>query len=174
MAVDRKLGDSTVDGLHRGLWECYVPVSFFYFLIRYFLHLHFKFYPKCPLYPPPALLPNPHTPASWPWHFPILGHMIFARPRASPPIDDRNPDIIAYASKILLTAPWYSNLLWCYASSWKIQKWMLTVIYWMKHRAPNEEVRESTQGAKGVCNYQQYELTSTPPRTVLPVSSYYE
>jgi hypothetical protein len=36
----------------------------------------------------------------------------------------------------------------------KIQKWMLTVIYWMEHRipTPNEGARESTQGAKGVCN----------------------
>jgi hypothetical protein len=33
-----------------------------------------------------------------------------------------------------------------------IQKWMLTVIYWMEHRAPNEGARESTQGAEGVCN----------------------
>ena len=29
---------------------------------------------------------------------------------------------------------------------------MLTVIYWMEHRAPNEGARESTQGAEGVCN----------------------
>jgi hypothetical protein len=33
------------------------------------------------------LLPNPPTPTSWPWHSPILEHRIFARPRASPPID---------------------------------------------------------------------------------------
>jgi hypothetical protein len=33
------------------------------------------------------LLPNPPTPTSWPCHFPVLGHMNFARPRASPPID---------------------------------------------------------------------------------------
>jgi hypothetical protein len=32
--------------------------------IRYFLHLHFKCYPKSPLYSPPALLPNPPTPTS--------------------------------------------------------------------------------------------------------------
>ena len=38
--------------------------------------------PKPP-YPPPALLPNPPTPASWPWHSPVLGHIIFTRPRAS-------------------------------------------------------------------------------------------
>jgi hypothetical protein len=53
---------------------------------RYFPHLHFKCYPESPLYSPPALLPNPPTPASWPWHSSILGHMIFARPRAFPPI----------------------------------------------------------------------------------------
>jgi hypothetical protein len=28
-----------------------------------------------------------------------------------------NPDTIAYASKILLTGPWYSYLLWGYASA---------------------------------------------------------
>jgi hypothetical protein len=60
-----------------------------FFFIRYFLHLHFKCYPQSPLYPPPTLLPNPPTPASWPWHSPVLGRMIFARPRASPPIDGR-------------------------------------------------------------------------------------
>jgi hypothetical protein len=30
--------------------------------------------------------------------------------------------------------------------------WMLTVSYWMDHRTPNGGARESTQGAKGVCN----------------------
>ena len=34
-----------------------------------------------------ALLPNPPTPASWPWYSPVLGHIIFARPRTSPPSD---------------------------------------------------------------------------------------
>ena len=42
--------------------------------------------PKPPI-PSPALLPNSPTPASWPWHSPVLGHMIFTRLRASPPID---------------------------------------------------------------------------------------
>jgi hypothetical protein len=32
------------------------------------------------------------------------------------------------------------------------RKWMLTVSYWMGHRAPNGGARESTQGAKGICN----------------------
>jgi hypothetical protein len=36
----------------------------------------------------PTLLPKPPTPASWPWHSPVLGHMIFEIPRASPPNDE--------------------------------------------------------------------------------------
>jgi hypothetical protein len=63
-----------------------------------------------------------------------------------------NTDTIAYASKILLKGRWYSCLLWGYASAWQIQKWMLTVSYWMEHRAPNGGAREITQGAEGVCN----------------------
>jgi hypothetical protein len=60
------------------------PFFFFlsFYFIRYFLHLHFKCYPKSSLYPPPsALLPYPPTPTSWPWHSPVLGHIKFARPR---------------------------------------------------------------------------------------------
>ena len=56
----------------------------FYFFIRYFLHLHFKCYPERPLYPPTDLLPT--HPLLLPG--PVLGHIIFLRPRASPPIDD--------------------------------------------------------------------------------------
>jgi hypothetical protein len=67
--------------------KCILNLHFLVIFIRYFLHLHFKCYPESPLYPPPALLPNPPTPASWPWHFPVLGHIIFTRPRASPPSD---------------------------------------------------------------------------------------
>ena len=57
--------------------------------IRYFLHLHFKCYPQSTLYPPPTLVPNTPTPASWSWHSSVLGHIIFSRPRASPPNDGR-------------------------------------------------------------------------------------
>ena len=66
-----------------------------FFFIRYFLHLHFKCYPKSPLYPPPALLPYLPTPTSWPWHSPVLGHIIFTRPRAFHPIDGQNKIIVA-------------------------------------------------------------------------------
>jgi hypothetical protein len=41
------------------------------------------------LIPSPALLPYPPTHLPWPWRSPVLGHIIFARPRASPPNDGR-------------------------------------------------------------------------------------
>ena len=63
-----------------------------------------------------------------------------------------NPDTIAQCQKDLLKGPCYSCLIWGYASAWEIQKWMLTVIYRMEHRAPSGGARESTQGAEGVCN----------------------
>jgi hypothetical protein len=59
----------------------YIDTSFFFFhlnvsmmfnlfFIRYFLHLHFKYYPEGPLYPPPALAPplpllGPGVPLYW-------------------------------------------------------------------------------------------------------------
>ena len=74
-------------GISPLLLQGYLLLVFFNNFFRYFLHLHVKCYPESPLYPPLSLLPNPPTPASRPWHSPVLGHMIFARPRASPPID---------------------------------------------------------------------------------------
>ena len=59
---------------------------FLLFFIRYFLHLHFKCYSSIA---PTALHPNRPTPTSWPGHSPVQGKIIFARPRASPPIDGR-------------------------------------------------------------------------------------
>ena len=40
-------------------------------------------------YPLPRLhlLPNPSTPASWPWNSLVLGNRIFTRPKVSPAID---------------------------------------------------------------------------------------
>jgi hypothetical protein len=107
------------------------------FFISYFLHLHFKCYTQSPLYPLPPLLPNPITPASWPWHSPVVRHMIFTR--ASPPIDGQLGHPLLHMQ--------LETQLWG-----QIQKWMLTVLYWMEHRALNEGAGESTQGAKGVCN----------------------
>jgi hypothetical protein len=74
--------------------------SFFFnfnsIFIRYFLHLQFKCYSKSSLYPPPALLHNPPTPTSWLWHSPVLGHIVFARPRASPPNDGRTGHLLLH------------------------------------------------------------------------------
>jgi hypothetical protein len=42
--------------------------------------------PKPPI-PFPHSAPQPTNSTSRPWHSPVLGHMIIARPRASPPID---------------------------------------------------------------------------------------
>jgi hypothetical protein len=83
------------------IWVCQISTinktiarnfGYFHFLnnffIRVFLHLHFKCYPEISLYPLLALLPNPPTPTSWPWRSPVLEHIIFERPRASPPNDD--------------------------------------------------------------------------------------
>jgi hypothetical protein len=63
--------------------------------------------------------------------------------------------IISHQSQMLLHMP--ARFCWKdpdigYASAWQIQKWMLTVFYWMEHRAPNGGTRESTQGAEGVCS----------------------
>jgi hypothetical protein len=56
--------------------------SFPLFFIRYFLYIHFKCYPESFLYPPPAVLPYPLTPTSWPWHSPVLEHIKSAIPRS--------------------------------------------------------------------------------------------
>jgi hypothetical protein len=69
---------------------------FFFFTIYFFIYISnvisFPGFPsKNPLFPspPPPLLTNPPTPASWLWRSPVLGHIKFAIPRASPPIDGR-------------------------------------------------------------------------------------
>jgi hypothetical protein len=49
---------------------------------------------------------------------------------------------------------WFDNFLSQSLKSnmLQTQKWMLTVSYWMDHRAPNGGARERTQGAEGICN----------------------
>jgi hypothetical protein len=75
------------EGIKKEIKDFSFLFLFNFIFIRCFLHLHFKCYPQSSLYIPPALLPSPPTPNSWPWHSPVLGHMIFVRPRASPPND---------------------------------------------------------------------------------------
>jgi hypothetical protein len=64
---------------------CNLLVTFLFLLDIFFIYIS----NAIPSPPHPALLPNPPTPASWSWHSPVLGHMIFKRPRPSPPIDGR-------------------------------------------------------------------------------------
>ena len=78
-------------------------------------------------------------------------HPETAPPRDPSHIQPSNPDTIVDVNKSLLTGAWYSYLLKESASAWQIQKWMLTAIHWTEHRVPSERVRESTQGAEGVC-----------------------
>jgi hypothetical protein len=42
-----------------------------------------------PLILPPFPVPLPTHSTSWPWHSTVLGYIIFARPRVSPPNDGR-------------------------------------------------------------------------------------
>jgi hypothetical protein len=37
-------------------------------------------------------------------------------------------------------------------NQYSVSKIFSSVSYWMDHRAPNGGARESTQGAKGICN----------------------
>jgi hypothetical protein len=63
------------------------PVFLRHFLLDIFFIYISNAIPKATYTHPPALLPNSPIPTSWPWHSPVVGHMIFAIPRASPPID---------------------------------------------------------------------------------------
>jgi hypothetical protein len=97
------------------LFFIFLPDIFF---IRYFLYLHLKCYSFSwfPLRKPPIpsslpLLPNPPTPASWPWHSSILGHRNATGPRAVPPIDDRLVHLLLY----MQLEPW---LLPCAVFGW--------------------------------------------------------
>jgi hypothetical protein len=93
------------------------------------------------------------NPANWTYYTPLISTSLVSCCfqegwRSTPGVDKR----VHNASKILLKGPWYSCLEWDYASAWQIQKWMLTVIYRMEHRAPNGGATENTQEAEGVCN----------------------
>jgi hypothetical protein len=112
------------------------PEAHIFFFITYFPQLHFQCYPKSTPYPPPPLL-YPSIP-------------IFLA------LED--PDIAVSCATMLGSSKHRSG---CSQSAigWitglpmeELEKWMLTVNYWMDHRAPNGGARESIQGAKEICN----------------------
>jgi hypothetical protein len=95
-----KYGTMTLS--HALLCLCLLPLCYyFYFLFSSFLKIFFNFLldiffiynsnaiPKVPYTLPPTLLSNSPTSTSWRWYSPVLGHIIFIRPRASPLNDGR-------------------------------------------------------------------------------------
>jgi hypothetical protein len=61
---------------------------YFYFLLDIIFIYISNAISKIPYTLPRPCFPN-HTPASWPWHSPVLGHIIFIKPSTSPPSDGR-------------------------------------------------------------------------------------
>jgi hypothetical protein len=101
-------------------WLC-----FFFIIIRYCLHLHFKCYALSwfPLWKPPIphplpLLTNPPTPATLSWHSPTLGHWALTGPRASPPTDDQQDYPLLHMS----LEPWSPQ---CIHFGWSFSPWEL-------------------------------------------------
>ena len=71
-------------------------------------------------YPLPfPLLTNPHTPASWPWHFPSLGHGAFTEPT--------RPSSATYAAGAMSPPP-YVFFGWWF-SPWKLWGGALISLY---------------------------------------------
>jgi hypothetical protein len=93
------------------------------------------------------------------WTIQRLSH-----PGIHPIVRHQTQTLMHNARKILLRGLCYSCFVWGYASAWQIQKWMLTVFYWMEHRAPNggAKVPKELKGSATIQVEQQYELTSTP------------
>ena len=80
---------------------------------------------KTPIPSPLLLFTNLPTPASWPWHFPILGLRDITWPRASPPIDDR----LGHPLLHMQLEPWVSP---CVLFGWWFSPWELWG-YWSVH-----------------------------------------
>ena len=59
---------------HAAVW-----VSFYYYIFSSFTFQMLSQRSLCPHPQASTLLPNPPTPASWPWHSPVLGNIKFAR-----------------------------------------------------------------------------------------------
>jgi hypothetical protein len=83
------------------------------------------FSPKIPSSYPLTLLPNPPTPASWPWHSPTRRHRAFTGPRASPPIDVR----LGHPLLHIQLEPWVPP---CVLFGWWFSPWELWG-YWLVH-----------------------------------------
>jgi hypothetical protein len=114
-------------------------IFFLFFFIRYFIHLHFKCYPKSPLYPPLTLLSNPSSPTSWPWHSPILWQiqkwmltvinwklyfLMFPYPLQTPPTMGQGGT--GQYSALCLHRPWAMSW-WCCVTKKFLERWNIHV-----------------------------------------------
>jgi hypothetical protein len=84
-------------------------LSFLFFLLDIFF-----------IYISNAILKVPYIltpPCSWPWHSPLLGHIIFARPRASPPNDSRLGHPLLHIQLETQTRGWGGVLVSSYCCS---------------------------------------------------------
>jgi hypothetical protein len=69
-----------------GMALLYFILEQYFYECKFLLDIFFIYISNAILkvpYTPTTLLPNSLTPASWPWHSHVLGHIKFARPRAS-------------------------------------------------------------------------------------------
>jgi hypothetical protein len=111
----------------RDIWlQGFLFLCFFYFYIFFTFQFFFIFLldffiyntngiPKSLIPSPPTLFSHPPTPASWPCYYPVLGHLIFARPRASPPNDDQLGHLLLHIH-LETRAPGVLVSSYCYSS----------------------------------------------------------
>jgi hypothetical protein len=102
-----------------------------FFLVGYFIYLHFKMLSPFPISPSQTSYPthyplllwgcspsHPPTLTTPPCHLPTLGHRAFRGPRASPPIDDRQGHPLIH----MQLEPWVTP---CVLFGWWFSPWEL-------------------------------------------------
>ena len=102
-----------------------------FFLVGYFIYLHFKMLSPFPISPSQTSYPthyplllwgcspsHPPTLTTPPCHSPTLGHRAFRGPRASPPIDDRQGHPLIH----MQLEPWVTP---CVLFGWWFSPWEL-------------------------------------------------
>jgi hypothetical protein len=111
--------------------------DFFLFLLDIFFIYILNAILEVPYTLPPPLFFNSPIPASWPWHSSVLGHIIFTRPRASPPI--------AHGEDISLTLNWAIGYIQTLPKTVSISMSMniLTIVFIVSSRLSKYILQES-------------------------------
>ena len=94
-----------------------------------------------------------------------------------PHIQSQNPETIVDANKCLLAGAWYSCPLKVSASTWQIQKEMLTAIHWIEHGVPQwSSKNKDTRNLKGLQPHRRNNNMNKPvpelPRAKPPTKEY--